>query len=89
MHRSKGGLKMKGTVIAMNLPKGFVAVETTTDITIVELLGGYKVEIGDVITGNLNNLGGGSLYSETQQEEMDVFVQDIHCSSEVAAPYDD
>ena len=41
---------MKGIVNAVNLKKGFVAIETKGgEYSILELLGGYGVEVGDVI----------------------------------------
>lgn len=71
---------MKASVIAINTKKGFVAVSTENGITVFELLGGYEVEIGDVISGNLDSLGGETFINETQSEEMDVYVQGIRCT---------
>lgn len=71
---------MKGNVIAVNIKKGFVAISTDDGITVFELLGGYDVEVGDVISGNLDALGGETFNNETQSEEMDVYVQGVHCT---------
>ncbi len=71
---------MKGHVIAVNARKGFVAVSTDDGITVFELLGGYEVEIDDVISGNLDSLGGESFKNETKLEDMEVYVQGIHCT---------
>ena len=41
-----------------------------------EPLGGYDIEIDDVISGNLWSLGGEELTNETKNYKMDVFIQD-------------
>ena len=71
---------MKAKIIAVNFKKGFVAVSTGGGITVFELLGGYDVEVGDVISGDLESLGGETFVNETQSEEMDVYVQGVHCT---------
>ena len=71
---------MKGTVISVNQRKGFVAARTDHGITVIELLGGYEVEVGDVLTGDLDTHGGEKLRNETKSETMDVYIQAIHCS---------
>ncbi len=37
---------------------GFAAVETEGGITVFELMGGYEIEKGDIISGDLESLGG-------------------------------
>lgn len=71
-------------VIAVNSRKGFVAVQTNGGITVFELLGGYEVNVGDVIHGDFTALGGETYRNLTNDEDMDVFVQGVHCSSENA-----
>ena len=71
---------MKGTVTAVNYRIGFVAVETDGGITVFELLGEYEIEKDDIISGDLESLGGEIFLNETQDEEMDVYVQGIHCT---------
>lgn len=71
---------MKSEVIGINPRKSFVAVKTDAGITVFELLGGYDVELGDMISGNLEALGGETFFNETQQEEMEVYVQGIYCT---------
>jgi hypothetical protein len=67
---------MKG--IVCNIQKnGFIEIQTGTYISVVELLGGYDIEIGDEIKGNLESLGGEVLFNISQDEEMDVFIQDL------------
>lgn len=68
---------MKGTVINIDYQKGFVYVDTGCSYTTVELLGGYEINIGDVITGNLHSLGREKLKNISTGEVLDVFIQDI------------
>jgi hypothetical protein len=78
---------LRGPVVGVNLKRGFVAVRTDGGLTIVELLGGYDVQLGDTIAGNLESLGGESLYNETRMEAMDVSIQNFHCSDEAARQF--
>lgn len=71
---------MKGIVVGINLKRGLIAVDVDGDYTIVELLGGYDVNVGDAITGNLHNLGGEILINRTSGEKMDTFIQDYGCT---------
>ena len=75
---------MKANVITINHKKGVVAVETANGITVFELLGGYEVELGDIISGRLESLGSETFRNETKQENLDVYVQGIHCSPQIA-----
>ena len=43
--------------------------------SLVELLGGYDVEIGDEFEGQLDNEGSCEIMNVTQDEEMDVVIQ--------------
>lgn len=36
-----------------------------------------EVEIEDILIGNFTNLGGEILYNKTQEEDLDVFIQDF------------
>ena len=56
---------------------GFVEIHTDIFISIIELLGGYKVEIGDEIKGNLYSLGGEEVYNISKEEETNIFIQSI------------
>ncbi|MBA7577804.1 hypothetical protein ES708_19659 [subsurface metagenome] len=74
---------MIGKVRAINQQKGFIAVETDgNEFSVIELLGEYGVEIGDVISGDIESLGGETVINKTQSEEMDVFIQDCHCDAQ-------
>ena len=48
-----------------------------------ELLDG-EVHIGDVVSGDLEELGGQTFVNETQGLELGVFVQGVHCTIESA-----
>lgn len=76
---------MNGTVVLVNPRNGFVVVEVEAgDYTVVEMLGGYAIEVGDVVSGNLHSNGGEDLRNQTQQETMSVYIQGIHCFSSTA-----
>jgi exosome complex RNA-binding protein Rrp4 len=76
---------MRGKTKLLNNKKGMVAVENEDgEYSVVELLGDYSPEAGDVISGNLDGLGGETIRNETQKQDWRVFVQDIHSSREMA-----
>lgn len=75
---------MAARVVAVNPRKGFVAVQTDDGITIFELLGGYEVSVGDHIRGDFDTHGGETYFNLTSGEEMDVYVQAIHCTPQNA-----
>jgi len=78
-------ISMRGVIELINERQGMIAVRTEHDeYSVLELLGGYSPEIGDVISGNLENLGGESVKNITQGEAWDVFIQDIHGSKQTA-----
>ena len=64
---------MLGTVVAN--PK-FPIVQLENGLySLVELLGGYDVELGDEFSGNLDEEGSCEIMNLTQNEEMSVVVQ--------------
>ncbi len=70
---------MKGTVVWID-PNNSELIKVRTEneiISLIELLG-HEVEIGDIITGNLEDLGREDLYNVTQHEELDVFIQNLY-----------
>ena len=77
-------MEMKGTVIGINANKGLVAVSTNYGITVLELLDGSDISINDVITGNLDSHGDETFLNETQSQEMEVYVDAVHCDKTTA-----
>ena len=68
---------MKGTIELIGPRHCMIGVKTDGDrFSVIELLGGYSPEIGDVISGNLEDLGGETVRNVTQDEEWDVYIQD-------------
>lgn len=76
---------MKGKVVLMNPRRGMAALMTEDgDYTSFEILGS-DLELGDILSGNLEALGGETWYNETQLEEVDVYVEDIYGSKYTAS----
>jgi hypothetical protein len=50
----------------------------------MEMLGGYDIELGDFVSGNLHSHGGENLFNERQFTTMLVLIQGIQCSASVA-----
>ncbi|WLE95986.1 MAG: hypothetical protein QTN59_15030 [Candidatus Electrothrix communis] len=69
---------MKGKVALINPKRGMASLITVNEeyTTFVSL--GHHVDIGDIISGDLESLGGETWYNETQMEGIDVFVEDIY-----------
>jgi hypothetical protein len=58
------------------IEKGLVYVKQENgERTWFEALGGYVIEIGDVISGNLKNLAGEDLYNITRDQTISVFIE--------------
>ena len=75
---------MNGKIVLINQKNGLAALITENDdYTSFEPLG-HIIELGDNITGNLESLGGETWYNETQNEHIEVFVEDIYGSKETA-----
>lgn len=75
---------MKGRVIGIDVRKGFFAIKTDGGITVAETLEGPNVEMGDIISGNLESEGGETFINETQGIKTSVFVQGTQCTPEFA-----
>ena len=78
---------MEGKIIRLELGIGLAFVETDGGITMMELLGGYEPAIGDVVRGDLESLGGGTVRNVTQSETMDVMIEDCHMTRQQVAAY--
>lgn len=72
---------MKGTVIAFNQKKGFAAIKTDNGITVAELFS-CEADIGDIISGDLENMGDETFNNDTQSEEFDAYVHGVKCTDE-------
>jgi|AZII01.1.fsa_nt_gi hypothetical protein len=67
---------MKGRVIDVNHRNGLVAVQLENgECSIFEPLGGYSVEIGDIISGEIDFDGGENAYNHSQDEPMDIITE--------------
>jgi hypothetical protein len=76
--------KLKGTLIQFNRRRGLGAVKIHGgDYCYMEFLSG-EPEPGDILIGNLENLAGETIFNETQQIKMEVFIEDIYMSKEQA-----
>jgi hypothetical protein len=70
---------MKATVVLVNQTRGMVAAKTEDgEYSIFELLGGYDIEVGDVVSSqDFHSMGGGTYRNVTKNEDMDVYVQNV------------
>lgn len=75
---------MKGKIALINQKNGLAALITEyEEYTSFEPLN-HDIELGDVISGNLESLGSKTWLNETKHEHIDVFVEDIHGSKGTA-----
>ncbi|WP_312685759.1 hypothetical protein [Kosakonia sp.] len=76
---------MKGTVVHHEHRIGFIVIrDEKGEFAIAELLGKYDVEMGDVLSGNLQSSGGETLFNQTQDESMEVFIKGYGLSEQDA-----
>jgi hypothetical protein len=76
---------MKGVVELLGPRHGMIGVRTENDdYSVLELCGGYSLELGDILIGELDSLGGEEVKNITQDEVWDVFIQDIYASKQSA-----
>ncbi|MED4581864.1 hypothetical protein P9578_03625 [Brevibacillus choshinensis] len=70
---------MKSKVYMINHQRGWTALLTECNtFSIVEVLENTMPELGDIISGEIESLGGETLYNETKKETLEVFIQDIY-----------
>jgi len=62
----------------------FVVEAEANDCSLVEMLGGYDIEIGHIVDGNLHSLGGEKLKNISTGEVMDVYMQNAGMNKEHA-----
>ncbi len=65
---------MRGKIVHVEHRIGWIAIR---DDPIAEIIGGYDVEKGHIISGNLHSLGSEVFHNLTTSEEMDVMVEYI------------
>lgn len=69
---------MRGKIVHVEHRIGWIAIrDERGTITIAEIIGGYDVEKGHIISGNLHSLGSEVFLNLTTSEEMDVMVEYI------------
>ncbi|MBD8004545.1 hypothetical protein [Bacillus norwichensis] len=69
----------------INHQKGWIALLTENNtFSIVEVLEMQLPNIGDVISGDIETLGEETFYNVTQDETLDVYVQDIYAGQKAA-----
>jgi hypothetical protein len=67
---------IKGKIAIINKNNGLIAVQTEQgDYSVMGLIGGYDVELGDEVTGDLRSSSGESIENLTQYETMDVSIE--------------
>lgn len=70
---------MRGRVEMINPTKGFIAIRTENDeFSVVEIVDSYCPELGAIVSGPLEELGGESLKCLDDSMKFDVYIQDIH-----------
>lgn len=73
---------MKGTIIQINDRNGLLSIQLeNSDITIAELLDTVELNRGDIISGQLQELGDTRLYNHTTKEYLDVIIQNVGCNT--------
>ena len=78
---------MKGIVRFISKNGVFAAVETAAgEYSVLEITDSISLDIEDIISGDLESLGGETLRHETG-EEFEVFIQDIHASEQLARQF--
>ncbi len=77
---------MRGVVKFVNEEFGLVAVETEHgEYTVFGLMNGGTVGIGDVITGDLEQLDHQTLRNETRDSRLHVYIEDTELTFEDAS----
>ncbi|MGV2879417.1 hypothetical protein D9O29_01575 [Pantoea vagans] len=67
---------MRGVVVHHEHRIGYIVIrDPMGEYTVAELMGGYDVEKGHVISGDLHSHAGETFINESKDEEIEVFVQ--------------
>lgn len=76
--------QLKGVVYMVNHQMEWAAILTENNsFSVVEVLGGLP-NVGEIVSGDLESLGGETLYINSTKEEIDVCIQDIYATAEGA-----
>ena len=74
-------MKTKAKVLLMRKSTGMFAAETTPGyVTVFEMLGCEEVKSGDILIGNMEELGNQDLYNESRKERLRVFNHETGCA---------
>lgn len=67
---------MHGVVVHYERRIGYIVIrDVIGEFTVAELLGGYDVAEGHIVSGKLHSLGAETLMNETEDQAIEVFVQ--------------
>ena len=80
-----GNVNLRGQVVLSNNFHGTYAVKIFEgEISIIEVPSQPALNIGVVLSGNLESLGAQHLVNETNGDLLEVFVESVYCSIEEA-----
>ena len=80
-----GNVNLRGQVVLSNNFHRIYAVKIFEgEISIIEVLGQPPLNIGVILSGNLESLGAQHLVNETDGDLLEVFVESVYCSIEEA-----
>lgn len=70
---------MKAEVVIINYQRGMIAAKSEDgEYVIIELLGSYEIEMGDIISHeDFYSMGSEDYYNNTKSEMMSVYVQNV------------
>lgn len=72
----KRDIHMHGVVVHYERRIGYIVIrDVIGEFTVAELLGGYDIAEGHIVSGELHCLGGETLMDETEEQAIEVFVQ--------------
>ena len=72
---------MRAQVIAVD-PGRVFAVRTDGGITVMEIQDGHDIHVDEFVVGDFQSHGTVTLHNETQDTDLNVFIDAIHCTAE-------
>ena len=76
---------MKGKVVLLNPRKAMAALLTENgEYTSFAILRGCDVELGDIMSGELESFGSETWHNETKSEKVEVMIEDIYGNKRTA-----